>query len=110
MLRPSYTSIVERRKQINGVFQSHPYEAAWALEAVIFVAVEHAPHPPLKATAEISPDGLHWVRQGETTTIESEDELVAIPTDHFGHWLRMTLTGAAEKDPAVVTIYLVLKG
>lgn len=110
MLRPSYTSVVERRKQIDGVFHSHPYEAAWALEAIFFVAVENTPHPSIEATVEISPDGLHWTCKGETIIIGPEDELVAIPTDHFGHWLRVTLAGAAEKDPAAATIYLVLKG
>lgn len=110
MMRPSYTSVVERRKRIDGTFHTHPYEAAWALEALFFLAIEGTQHPPLDITLEISPDGLHWTPYGDTRTIGADEELVAIAADHFGHWLRLSITGADEQHPAVVTAHLALKG
>jgi hypothetical protein len=109
-MRSSYTSVVERRKKIDDVFHSHPYEAAWALEGMFFLTVEHAPHPELEVSVEVSADGLHWTRWGDVVAVAPEQDLVAISAEHFGHWLRLRILGADHERPAVITVQLALKG
>lgn len=111
-MRQFYTATLERMQRLSGPFETEPYEAAWASEAIFFVrvhAVEGAA-PRFHAQVEISPDGITWANKGGGTLEPvPEPGLYFVRTTHFGGWLR--LAGAVEGDQAVfeTTIYLSLK-
>ena len=109
MLRESQTAVVARNERWEGRAATEPYEAGWALEAVIFVrALDDAIGTPGQARVEISPDGMHWLAEGTNFALPSRrDEVTAARVRHFGNWLRI----AAELDPGVslkvlVTLHL----
>ena len=41
-MRQFYTAVVERKETVSEGFTTHPYEAAWASEAIFFVRIEEA--------------------------------------------------------------------
>jgi hypothetical protein len=97
MLRESQTSVVARNELWEGAMATEPYEAGWALEAVIFVrALEDATGTPGHARIEFSPDGMRWLAEGTTLALPSRrDETTVARVRHFGNWLRV----AAELPP-----------
>ncbi len=105
----SVTSVLERRLTITETHHTPPYEAGWALEAVLFVQAEGA-HPPLRLQPEMSPDGLSWVPLQPATVLGAEENITGLNLRHFGGWLRLTLAGATPASPATVLIHLALKG
>ncbi|HVW92759.1 MAG TPA: hypothetical protein VHB74_09130 [Devosia sp.] len=109
MLPENFTAIVARNEPWSGKSASEPYEAGWAREAVIFVRALKAPVGRMPtAWVEISPDGMHWMREGTSLEIPSvKDGIAAARVAHFGNWLRL----AAEFEdgaevPVLVTIHL----
>jgi hypothetical protein len=58
---------------------------------------------------EISPDGMHWVREGASVTMPAlENGVAALRISHFGNWLR--LRGVLpEGSECVVLVTLHLK-
>ncbi len=116
-LRRSYTAIVERNVLWQGEFASEPYEAAWASEAIFFVRaldvtpfmLRDGPHGPLKASVQISADGIHWVNEGTTMDLPAEVGAVTFcKVSHFGGWLRLA-GELAPRDGINVLVSLALK-
>jgi len=111
MIRQSYTAVLERNKLWDGAFETEPYEAAWASEAVFFVrALEASGVPPdVRAHVQISPDGIHWCDEGALLSLPTEpDNTTFCRVSHFGGWLR--LAGELSMDSKLkVIVYLVLK-
>jgi hypothetical protein len=105
----SNTSVLERRLPISDTHSTHPYEAGWASEAVLFVQTEGA-HPPLRLQPEISPDGLVWVPLQPAREMAAGERVAALQLCDFGSWIRLTITGATTANPATVLIHLALKG
>jgi len=105
----SATSVLERRLPISDTHHTHPYEAGWASEAVLFVQTEGA-HPPLRLQPEMSPDGLVWVPLQPATAMTAEQSVAGLQLRHFGGWIRLTITGPTAANPATVLIHLALKG
>ena len=87
-MQSTYTSVLARRVRISDDFATLPYEAGWATEAVCFVQAE-GEHPDLTVTAEVSPDGIAWVRRGEPALLASSEAIAELPLTCFGNWLRL---------------------
>jgi hypothetical protein len=91
MLPENITAIVTRNETWSGKAVSEPYEAGWAREAILFVRALKAPVGRAgTAWVEISPDGMHWMREGTSIQMPVEkDAVVAARVSNFGNWLRL---------------------
>ena len=90
MMARGHTAVVERNRTWKGRYETEPYEAGWAREAVFFVRVLELEGPPPVAPAQvqISPDGTHWCDEG-TAFILTDQEVDFCKVAHFGNWLRL---------------------
>ena len=105
----SIATTVERRTVITGPFGTHPYEAAWASEALFFVRVE-GEHPELLIQPQVSPDGIDWIDRGAPVVMRADQDLVDVELVRFGTWVRLHLSGASADAPAEILVRLELKG
>jgi hypothetical protein len=105
MLPESTTAVIGRNETWSGRAASEPYEAGWAREAVIFVRATKPPVGPApEAFVEISPDGMHWVREGTAFRMpRAKGEIAVARVSHFGNWLRV----AAEFEDGAACAVLV---
>ena len=107
-MRQSHTAIVERNVTWQGAFETEPYEAAWAGEAIFFVRTLSASSSVEGAVArvQISPDGIRWCDEGTEIVLRSEGDAVVFgKVSHFGTFLRL----AGElPDGAEVTVIVSL--
>lgn len=108
-MQTSVTSVLERRTRVTSPHDTHPYEVAWALEAIAFIQAE-AGHAGLRITPQISPDGINWIDAESATLLSETETLASVRVEHFGSWLRFHIEGAAEDRPAVILLHLALKG
>ncbi len=111
MIRQSYTAAVERDQTWRGPFQSEPYEAGWASEAIFYIRALEAKNVPagLTAQVQISPDGMHWCDEGTKVTLPvGPDQVTFGRVSRFGGWLRLNgeLPAGAQLQ---VIVYLSLK-
>jgi hypothetical protein len=94
-----------------GEFITEPYETAWAREARWFIHVGHpAAGTVLRASSEISPDGLTWCALPGSDLSVRGDELATTECHAFGGWLRLRCTVEGAGELGAVRMYLVLKG
>ncbi|MEZ4615313.1 MAG: hypothetical protein R2867_07345 [Caldilineaceae bacterium] len=112
-MRESHTAVIERNVTWRGEFATEPYEVAWAGEAIFFVRVLAKENLPdiVAAHVQISPDGIHWCKEGEILylpTYDFDGDLVFCRVEHFGGWLRLA-GEMPEGASATVIAYLVLK-
>ena len=113
-MRQFYTAVVERKEAVSGTFTTHPYEAAWASEAIFFVRVEEA-GAALSAAVQISADGVRWVDEGTRFGALQDKGDYFVKVSHFGGWLRLHIgpenevKGETEDSKTVITVQLVLK-
>ena len=109
-MRGSHTAVVERNRTWKGGFETEPYEAAWAGEAIFFVRTLEVSGPAegTQARVQISPDGMHWCDEGTEVTLSSEPGVTFCRVGQFGTYLRLAgeLPEGAEM---VVIVYLTLK-
>ena len=115
-MRQFHTTVVERREDFKTVVETHPFEAAWASEAIFFVRVEEAdPGVEVNLRAQISADGLRWIDEGTVHGPLTEPGDSFLRVAHFGGWLRLAgevsrSAGDGGSDPvANLTIWLALK-
>ena len=108
--RESHTTVIERNRTWEGVFETEPYETAWAAEAIFFIralAVDGLSER-VSARVQISPDGIHWCDEGSTVPLPTQAEGVTFGrVSHFGGWLR--LVGDVPAGKLKVLVYLTLK-
>jgi hypothetical protein len=109
-MRNAYTAVIARGESWEGSVQTEPYEAAWAGEALFFVRVlEATGSGQATGRVQISPDGMNWVDEGGTLTIDAQaGHLAFVRVREFGGWLRL----AVEVPPSAgltVVATLVLK-
>jgi hypothetical protein len=94
-LRESTTAVVIRGEHVGDGFVSEPYEAGWAIEAVLFLRLLQQSKSPVghgRAHVEISPDGMYWAVLGEPLPLPTAPGEVAFrQLGHFGNWLRVRL-------------------
>ena len=91
-MRQSHTAIVERNITWEGAFETEPYEAAWASEAIFFVRTLASVGNVETVTArvQISPDGMRWVDEGSVVALSGEvDGVTFVKVSHFGSFLRL---------------------
>lgn len=107
MLPENITAIVSRNERWSGEAASEPYEAGWAREATFFVrALKQPVGPPAKAWIEVSPDGMHWLREGTEFAMPGERNGMAMARlTQFGNWLRIA---ARFEDGAECTVLVTL--
>lgn len=103
------TTVLARRVRISDSCTTHPYEAGWAHEGVIFVQTE-GEHPPLTVHLEVSPDGIHWIARPGEVALAAGDALAELPVTNFGNWLRLRIEGAKADAPARVLVHAAMKG
>lgn len=108
-MRMSTTAVVARNVTWSGAGHSEPYEAGWAETALIFVRALR-PAEGLAGTAhvEISPDGMHWTREGTQFDLPTQQDALAFARiRHFGNWLRLAYDFPDESALRVlVTLHL----
>ena len=102
-------SVLERRVSVTGPHSTFPFETGWASEGVFFIQTEGV-HPPLRLQPEISPDGINWVPIESASDMPSGISIAALRLKNFAGWLRLTVVGATQAEPATVLIHLALKG
>ncbi|MEX2381998.1 MAG: hypothetical protein WD490_06415 [Opitutales bacterium] len=107
-MRQFHTAVIERQKEFTGNFESQPYEAAWASEAIFFIRVEklRGEDSTLKAAVRLSADGVRWVDEGTCFPPITAEGDYFVRVSHFGGWLslRGEVSGGFR-----LTIQLVLK-
>ena len=110
-MRQFMTSTVEQRRDFTFGFTTHPMEAAWATEAIFFIAVEEVTGeaPSLTMKVQISPDGINWIDEGNALANITGTGNYFVRARHFGGWLR--LRGDIDGRGACfnLTIHLTLK-
>ncbi len=110
-MRQFQTSVLERREEIDGPFTSQPFEAAWASEAIYFIAIEaiEGRGARLDAHAQISADGIRWMDEGSALADIDREGNRFLRVRHFGGWLRLRLSVRGQGARFKVTVHLVLK-
>jgi hypothetical protein len=108
MMNHSYTAVVERNTTFTNELFTEPYEVAWAREARVFVRALGL-NGAIEVSAEISPDGLFWIKEGSPPVLLDHPGLVSFPVREFGHWLRIALRNIGAAPSARVIVYLALK-
>ncbi|MBZ9699642.1 MULTISPECIES: hypothetical protein [unclassified Mesorhizobium] len=109
MLPENITAVVSRNERWRGEAASEPYEAGWAREAIFFVrALKQPVGPAATAWIEISPDGMHWLREGTEFVMPAErDGMAMARLSHFGNWLRVAARFDSGAECSVlVTLHL----
>lgn len=103
-------SHLEIKKYFSGSFQTHPYEAGWADEAIFFIMIEHQNgEPEVSAQVQISHDGVNWVNDGSIRQTFSGIGLHALKVDpNFGNYLRLDV--AVTGGEAMLNIQIHCKG
>jgi len=110
MINQSYTAVVERAQGLSGAFNTEPYEAAWAHEAVVFFKVLGlSDGGSFSARVQISPDGVDWADEGTALEPVSEAGLNFVRLTNFGGWLRMACEVRDEGATVDLVVYIALK-
>lgn len=110
-MRQFFTTVLERKTTHSAPFQTEPYEAAWASEAIFFIRVENVDgtEPQLSAKVQISPDGIHWADEGANFLPISDIGLHFVKVTHFGGWLRLGCDVQGQDAHFKLIAHLVLK-
>lgn len=105
-------SHIDVKKDFKEDFQTNPYEAGWADEAIFFIAVEglSGDSPALTAAVEISHDGVHWAGEGTVSEPITKKGLHFVRVKHFGNWLRLNCQITGEQPVFRLNIQIALKG
>ena len=109
-MRKSYTAVIERNQIWSESFETEPYEAGWASEAIFFVRTLEASrlNGGLKAQIQISPDGIHWCNEGTDIYLSTVPAVTFGRVRHFGTYLRLVGTLPEGLELKVIA-YLSLK-
>jgi hypothetical protein len=110
VLDTSITSVLERNHVWRGRFETEPWEAAWAKEAIFFIrTLDVKGHQDVFARVQISPDGMRWCDEGTSVLLpKAVDEVSFVRVTHFGGWLRLQGELPAGEERKVMC-YLTLK-
>ena len=103
-------SHLEVKKFFTGSFETHPYEAGWADEAIFFVLVEKVEGDPVfTAQVELSQDGVHWSPDGSApVSFKGIGQHVIKVQPNFGNWLRLTVR--IEGGSMFLNLHIACKG
>lgn len=105
------TVVLERLKDFSSSFETEPYEAAWAREAIFFMRVHevHGDDTRVRAYVQLSADGIEWIDEGTEFTGTSRPGSQFVRVSHFGGWLRLRVSLDGESPTVRTTIQLALK-
>lgn len=111
-------SHLEVKKRFDGKFETHPYEAGWADEAIFYIMVEDIEQrgdnvsesePCLKAHVQLSQDGVHWADDNTPEAVIRGKGLhiVKVAPD-FGNYIRLRaeVSGGSMR----LNLYIACKG
>jgi len=104
-------AVLERHYTYTAAFATEPYEVGWASEAIFFLRIHQlqGDDAELQAAAQLSPDGVTWIDQGQALPPIRQSGLHFLRVRHFGGWLRLNATLLGQAPRATVTISLDLK-
>lgn len=82
---------LEIKKTFSEDFETHPFEAGWASEAIFFIMIEEVGggEATLDTHVQISHDGVNWADEGTSLEQMRNKGLHFIRVKHFGNWLRL---------------------
>ena len=101
--------------KFDGTFETEPYEAGWAVEALALVYVRETSgsSAQLALRPQISADGVRWIDFPIAFPPMMKAGGYSLALSHFGNWLRLagTVTGGSSQGgpTVVVDLYWVLK-
>ena len=108
-MKTAQTVVIERDAWFDTSLTTEPFEAGWATEALWFINVLDSDGSRWVAIPEISPDGANWISAPAAIPLSlSSLGVHALPLDHFGVWLRLTVvpTSTAARLKLRVTLSL----
>ena len=110
-MRQYYQSLLERKKEFDSRFETEPYEAAWASEAIFYIKVEgvSGDNAKLDAKVQISPAGHDWVDDGTKFPSITKKGVYFVKVKHFGGWLRLDCNITGKDARFLLTIHIILK-
>ncbi len=110
-MRQFQAAHLEVKKTFSEDFQTHPFEAGWASEAIFFVMVENVSGEGTRfeAEVEISHDGVHWTGEGSVLGPLEEKGLHFVRVSHFGNWLRLNCRISGNRPALQLLIQIALK-
>jgi hypothetical protein len=90
-MRQFQLSVLDYKFVYEKDFESHPFEVAWASEAIFFIRVEKMEgiEARLTAYAQISADGIHWIDEGTKIRPIKKVGDYFMRVKHFGGFVRM---------------------
>jgi len=110
-MRNFYTVVLERMKEYDKGFDTEPYEAGWASEAMFFVRIHEMSGAGVKlqSSVQVSVDGIDWIDEGGSFPPIIAAGSYFLRVSHFGGWLRLRnrITGRGAR--IKTTVHLVLK-
>ncbi len=94
MLRQSHIAVVERNVWWNGHFETEPYEAGWASEALGFLQILETDDGDagIDLRVQISADGIQWADEGSAIAGPMQPGVRFVRVSQFGSWLRVVGT------------------
>lgn len=103
-------SHLEVKKYFSGKFETHPYEAGWANEAIFFVMVEKVEGDPVfTGQVQLSQDGVHWTDDGsEPVVISGLGQHIIKVQPNFGNYLRLAVN--IEGGKMLLNLHIACKG
>ncbi len=110
-MKQSHTAVLERGVVWTGTFETEPYEAAWASEAIFFIRVLESSGlvEAAQARVQISPDGMRWCDEGTGFRLTGDGTEVTFGrVSNFGTYLRL-VGEVPEGGQMRVIVYLAMK-
>ncbi len=110
-MRNFYTVVLERMKEYSQGFDTEPYEAGWASEAMFFIRIHEMSGIGVKmqSSVQVSVDGIDWIDEGSSFPPIIAPGSHFLRVRHFGGWLRLRTQIAGRNPHVKTTIHLVLK-
>lgn len=109
-MRNFYTTVLTRKQTIKQDFQTHPYETAWAREAMFFITLDEITSGArLQAAVQVSPDGIRWADEGTAFPAIDKPGVYFVKVREFGGWLRLNCQLEGAEPQIDTTIHLALK-
>ena len=106
-----YTVFLERMKEYEGSFDTEPYEAGWASEAMFFIRIHEMAGTGVRmqSIVPVSVDGIEWIDEGTSFPAITAPGSWFVRVSHFGGWLRLRTQITGQSPRVKTTVHLVLK-
>ena len=83
-------SHLEVKKYFTGSFETHPYEAGWADEAIFLEKTEG--EPVFTGQVQLSQDGVHWADDGSAPVkLSGVGQHIIKVQPNFGNYIRLAV-------------------